>query len=61
VARRCARWDRLLVVKASGDYTMSRHWSINAYLGVIRGGQVVKSAFAQPTKTFGYVENVPQF
>lgn len=55
------RTDLATIVEASGDYTVSRRWSINAYLGVIRGGQVVRRAFAGPAMTFGYVENVLQF
>jgi len=49
------------IAEASGDYAVSRHWSVNAYLGVARGGPVVRRVFARPTMTFGYIENVLQF
>ena len=49
------------VVEGSADYTIAPGWSINGYLGVIRGGGVVRPAFAGQTMTFGYLENVLQF
>ncbi len=47
--------------EASADYAISRHWSINGFASVARGGRVVAPAFAGRTMTFGYVENVLQF
>ncbi len=47
--------------EVSGDYAVRRHWSVNAYGGVVRGGQVVTSAFQGRTMTFTYMENVLQF
>jgi alginate export protein len=49
------------VVEASGDYAIRRHWSVNAYVGIVRGGHVVQHAFEGHTMTFAYVENVLQF
>lgn len=53
--------DLATIVEASGDYIVSRHWSVNAYLGVARGGQIVRQAFPGRTMTFGYLESVLQF
>jgi hypothetical protein len=53
--------DLAAIVELSGDYTVSRHWSVNAFLGVARGGEVVCCTFVGRTMTFGYLENVPQF
>ena len=55
------RTDLGTIAEASGEYRVATHWSINAYLGVVRGGGVVQPAFAGETMTFGYVENVLQF
>jgi hypothetical protein len=55
------RTDLATITELSADYAISRHWSINAFLGVARGGEVVRRAFAGRTMTFGYVENVLQF
>ncbi len=49
------------VVEGSADYAIAPGWSINGYLGVIRGGGVVRPEFAGDTMTFGYLENVLQF
>ncbi len=49
------------VVEGSADYAIAPGWSINGYLGVIRGGGVVRPEFAGHTMTFGYLENVLQF
>lgn len=48
-------------VEVSADYVLSPHWSINGFLGVLRGGQIVRRSFSGATLTFGYVENVIQF
>jgi len=55
------RRDLATIVELSADYAVSRHWSINGFLGVARGGEIVRRAFAGPTMTFGYIENVLQF
>ena len=47
--------------EVSMDYALSPRWSLNAYLGILRGGHVVRRTFASSTMTFGYVENVVQF
>jgi len=49
------------VVEGSADYTVNRRWSINAYVGVIKGGAVVRRIFANDRLVFAYVENVLQF
>lgn len=49
------------IAEGSADYAVSRHWSVNGYLSIGRGGDVVRRAFAGRTLTFGYVENVLQF
>jgi hypothetical protein len=48
-------------VEASADYALTRHWSLNGFVGVMRGGEVVRRTFAGSTMTFAYVENVLQF
>jgi hypothetical protein len=55
------RTDLATIVELSADYVVSRRWSINGFLGVARGGEVVQRTFAGRTMTFGYVENVLQF
>jgi hypothetical protein len=49
------------VVEGAADYRVNPHWSINAYLGTIRGGEVVQRTFPGRTLVFGYVENVLAF
>jgi hypothetical protein len=49
------------VLEGSADYTIASHWSVNAFLGVMRGGQIVRRAFEGHSMTFGYIENVVQF
>jgi hypothetical protein len=49
------------VVEGGVEYALSPHWTINGYLGVLRGGAVVQRAFAGRTMTFAYLENVVQF
>jgi hypothetical protein len=55
------RRDLATIVELSADYTVSSHWSINGFIGLAEGGQVVRRAFAGPTMTFVYAENVLQF
>ena len=47
--------------ESSADYTLTRHWSINGFLGVMRGAHVVRPSFSGRLFSFGYVENVIQF
>jgi hypothetical protein len=47
--------------EASADWTLSPHWSINGYAGVIRGGEVVRATFGGERLRFAYIENVIQF
>jgi hypothetical protein len=49
------------IVETSGEYSIGPHWSVNAYIGAVRGGRVVQQDFAGRTMTFSYVENVVQF
>lgn len=53
--------DLGIATEMSADYTLSPHWSINGFLGVMRGGQVVRRSFSGRTLTYGYLENVIQF
>lgn len=49
------------VTEGSVDYRINRHWSVNGYVGLIRGGDVVAANFAGKTLFFGYFENVVAF
>jgi hypothetical protein len=42
------------------DYVFTRRWSVNAYTGVMKGGDVVRGTFAGDRLIFAYVENVLQ-
>jgi hypothetical protein len=53
--------DLATIVETSSEYSISRSWSVNGYIGAIRGGRVVRHDFTGRTMTFGYVENVIQF
>jgi len=53
--------DLASIAELSGDYAVSRHWSMNGFLGLARGGEIVRRVFAGRTMTFAYVENVLQF
>ncbi len=48
------------IVEGSVDRAISRRWSVNGYLGVMRGGNVVRGTFAGDWLTFAYLENVVQ-
>jgi alginate export protein len=48
-------------VEAAADYTVTRRWSVNGFVGVMRGGEVVRRSFAGSTMTFAYLENILQF
>jgi hypothetical protein len=47
--------------EGSVDYAIARHWSVNGYVAVGHGGEVVAPAFVGRTIVFSYVENVVQF
>jgi hypothetical protein len=49
------------VIETAGDVTINRHWSVNGYVGTMKGGAVVRSLFAGDRLTFFYVENVVMF
>jgi hypothetical protein len=49
------------VVEGSADVKLNRYWSVNAYLGSMRGGDVVKRLFTGSQLRFFYVENVIAF
>ncbi len=49
------------VVEGAADIALGRHWSVNGFIGTVRGGRVVRSLFAGEWLRFGYVENVIQF
>ncbi len=49
------------MIEGSADRSIARHWSINGYVGVLRGGDVVRHAFSGDTLKFAYLENVIQF
>jgi hypothetical protein len=49
------------VVEGSADVKINRYWSMNAYLGHIAGGDVVKGLFTGNRLSFFYFENVLGF
>ena len=49
------------MLEGAADRAVTRHWSINGYAGVMRGGEVVQRLFRGEWLTFAYVENVLQF
>ncbi len=49
------------ILEGSADRAISRHWSVNGYVGVMQGGDVVRRTFAGDWLTFAYVESVVQF
>ena len=48
-------------MEAAADYAVNRRWSVNGFVGVMRGGDVVRRSFAGSTMTFAYLENILQF
>ena len=48
-------------VEGSLDVTVARRWSINAFIGGMRGGRVVATAFPGRWARFAYLESVVQF
>ncbi len=55
------RADLGTATEISAEYTSSRNWSINAFLGAVRGGDLVRTNFRNRTLTFGYIETVLQY
>jgi hypothetical protein len=49
------------VLETAATVTLNRHWSVNGFLGTIKGGRVVQSLFAGDWLRFGYLESVIQF
>jgi hypothetical protein len=49
------------IVEGAVDVNILPQWSVNAYAGWMRGGDVVRSLFAENRLTFAYLENVLQF
>jgi hypothetical protein len=49
------------VIEGAGDVALGRHWSVNAFIGSIDGGRVVRARFSGERLWFGYVEHVLQF
>lgn len=50
-----------VVMQAAGDVTLARHWSANAFVGVIRGGDVVAASFVGDWLHYVYLESVVQW
>jgi hypothetical protein len=49
------------VIEGAVDVTIGRRWSVNAFLGAITGGSVVRTTFDGSWLRYGYVESVVQF
>ena len=49
------------VAEGSVDVQLNRRWSMNGYLGWIKGGEVVRRLFAGDRLVFFYVENALSF
>jgi len=48
------------MLEGSADRAISRRWSVNGYVGLMKGGDVVRGTFAGNWLTFAYVESVVQ-
>ena len=48
------------MLEGAADRAISRRWSVNGYLGVMKAGDVVRRTFAGNWLTFAYVESVVQ-
>lgn len=48
-------------IEGSADYALNRHFSVNGYVGHIRGGDVVRRSFSGDAMTFGYLETQIRF
>jgi hypothetical protein len=49
------------VLEGATDVSIGPHWSVNGFIGVIHGGPVVASSFADTWLRFAYFENVIRF
>jgi hypothetical protein len=49
------------VIQGSASYDINPHWSVNGYLGLFNGGQVVLGSFDGEKLTYGYLENAVRF
>jgi hypothetical protein len=49
------------VLEGTLDVTLMKYWSMNAYVGRMWGGDVVRSSFVGDRLTFWYIENVVGF
>lgn len=49
------------VLEGTVEVPIKKYWSLNGYVGTMRGGDVVKRMFAGTTLVTGYVENVIRF
>ena len=47
--------------EVAADYAITSGWSVNGFIGVLHGGEVVRRSFAGSTMTFAYLENVFRF
>lgn len=50
-----------LVFEGAADVAVTPRWSINGFVGTIRGGPVVHAAFAGDWLRFAYLENILRF
>jgi hypothetical protein len=50
-----------LVMQGAADVTIARHWTANAFVGAIRGGDVVAASFQGRWLRFVYLEQVLQW
>jgi hypothetical protein len=48
------------MLEGSADCAISRRWSVNGYIGVMKAGDVVRRTFAGDWLTFAYLERVVQ-
>jgi hypothetical protein len=49
------------VIEGSADVRVLPRWTVGSYLGVIRGGEVVRRTFADRHLLFGFIESTLQF
>jgi hypothetical protein len=49
------------VLEGAADVSLGRHWSVNGFIGTIRGGRVVRARFVGEWLRFGYLESVVRF
>ena len=49
------------VLEGAADVTLGPHWSVNGFIGTIRGGRLVRTLFAGRSLRFAYLESVLRF